>query len=166
MRGGFDDNYSDYVQPDFFYLCLEEFLDDDSGTFFKDSLRFSSESNELGYRPLVGYKLTATTIKIESVSSDGPAILQDLRRLEKEWGIPNTYSYAESYLDFEQYFTFRDDTIKGSVFGISAVTLVVFFITGSFAATLLVMLSVLLVSYFLLAVVFFWGLTYNSVIVV
>lgn len=154
------------MRPDAFYLCLDEFLDDDAGSSFKEMLRYSSKTDEKGYRNLIGFKMTITTIKIESISSWGPDILRDIRRIEKEWGVPETYSYSETFLDFEQYFTFRDDCIKGSIAGISAVTLVVFFITGSLTATLLVMISVLLVSYFLLAVVYFWGLEYNSIILI
>lgn len=49
---------------------------------------------------------------------------------------------------------------------IAAVTLVIFFITSSVAVTLLVLLAVLLVDYFLLSLLFFWGLTFNSIVVV
>ena len=47
-----------------------------------------------------------------------------------------------------------------------AVTVVIFTITSSVAATLLVMLAVVLVDYFLVAIVYFWGLNFNSVVVV
>lgn len=50
--------------------------------------------------------------------------------------------------------------------GVLAVSCVIFFITSSVAATLMVLLCVLLVDFFLTALVYFWGLSFNSVVVV
>ena len=47
-----------------------------------------------------------------------------------------------------------------------AVLVVVLFITASVTATLLVALCVLLVDLYLLATIFYWGLTFNSIVVV
>lgn len=50
--------------------------------------------------------------------------------------------------------------------GVVAVSLVIFFITSSLAATFMVLLCVLLVDLFLGALVYYWGLSFNSVVVV
>ena len=49
---------------------------------------------------------------------------------------------------------------------LAAVFLVVIFITGSLPVTCLVLLAVLLVDVFLLALIYYWDLTMNNIIVV
>lgn len=107
MRGGFDDTYTDYVRPDVFYPCLEEFINDDLGSRFEKSLKFVQPESEIetpseiANRRLFGYKMTATTIAIENISQQGPQMLRDFRYLESKWGVNETYSFADSYLDYE-----------------------------------------------------------------
>ena len=55
----------------------------------------------------------------------------DIRRLENEYGLPSTYSYAVSYLDFEQYIVFTDETFLSTGLSVIAVILVILFITAS-----------------------------------
>lgn len=50
--------------------------------------------------------------------------------------------------------------------GVAAVSIVILCITSSIAATLLVLLAVVLVDFFLVATVFYWGLNFNAVVVV
>ena len=69
-------------------------------------------------------------------------------------------------LDFELYVVFLDETILSVGLSIVAVFFVVFFITANISVTLLVVLAVLLVDLFLIALVYFWDLTFNTVTVV
>jgi Niemann-Pick C1 protein len=56
--------------------------------------------------------------------------------------------------------------VIGASLSIAAVLVVILFITASVSATLLVALCVLLVDLYLLAMIFYWGLTFNSIVVV
>ena len=93
LREGIDNEYVDIVKPEVFYPCLTEFLEEDSGSRYEDSIRFDDKADIVNRR-IVGYTLTATTITIESISNDGPALLKDVRRIERKYGLPGTFSYA------------------------------------------------------------------------
>ena len=68
--------------------------------------------------------------------------------------------------DLEQYVVFVQETMLSVGLSILAVFFVVMFITGSVPVTLLVVLAVLLVDLYLLALIHFWDLTMNNIIVV
>ena len=54
------------------------------------------------------------------------------------------------------------DQFKGIYLSLIAVILVVFFITVNVQVTALVVLSVLLVDFYLLALMFYWNLSFNT----
>ena len=91
--------------------------------------------------------------------------LQDVRFLEKEFGLGKTWSYSIRYLDFEMYLLFVQET--GASLGLSllAVLIVVLIITSDIAVTLLVALCVMMTDLFLAALIHFWGLTMNQIVV-
>lgn len=107
-----------------------------------------------------------TSIEITSNSKQGPGMLTDLRWIEDNYGLEGTFSYAGQFLNFEQYFSFFEDTLTGASLSIAAVLVVILFITASLSTTIVVALCVLLVDLYLLAVIFYWGLTFNSIVVV
>lgn len=80
--------------------------------------------------------------------------------------MPNTYAFAQDFLDYELYFVFIDETLLSCGLSLVAVFFVVIFITASIPITILVVMSVLLVDLFLMALVFYWDLTFNNVVVV
>ena len=92
--------------------------------------------------------------------------MKDTRMLEAEYGPEGTFSYAQEMLDYELYVVFTEETVLSVGLSLIAVFFVVFFITGSFPVTLLVVLAVLLVDFFLIALVYFWDLTFNTVVVI
>jgi len=100
------------------------------------------------------------------VAVQGVALLKDFRAIEEEFGFPGTYSYAQEYLDFEQYVVFTRETFLSVFLSLVAVFAVILFITGSLFVTVLVGIAVLLVDYFLVALLFYWGLTFNSIVVI
>ena len=69
-------------------------------------------------------------------------------------------------LDFEQYVVFTQETRSSWGLSLVAVLFVIIFITASFCVTIMVTISVLLVDLFLVALVYYWGLTFNGMIVV
>lgn len=93
-------------------------------------------------------------------------MLTDIRAIESKFGPEGSFSYSGDFLSWEQYFTFFEDTIKGSALSIGAVLIVILFITASIATTAIVALCVLLVDLYLMATIFYWGLTFNSIVVV
>lgn len=154
-------NYEgNYVPPEHFYPCLEEFLASEDGRIHITDLVFSEDGTKL-----VGYRQTITTKKIVA-SDEGTEYLDDVRALEAQYGLPNTYSYAQEYLDYELYYVFVNETLLSVGLSIISVFLVVLLVTGSIPVTILVVLAVLLVDLFLLALMHYWDLTFNNVIVV
>jgi|Transcript_11735 predicted RND superfamily exporter protein len=69
-------------------------------------------------------------------------------------------------LDYELYVVFEDETALSVGLSIVAVFFVVLFVTASLPVTGLVCLAVLLVDYFLLALIHYWDLTFNNVVVI
>ena len=86
--------------------------------------------------------------------------------LEDNFGPVGVYSFATEYLDFEQYLVFVKETFVSCGLSVIAVIFVILFITASIAVTILVAIAVLLVDFFILALVFYWSLTFNSIVVV
>ena len=58
------------------------------------------------------------------------------------------------------------DTIKSCALSISAVFFIILIITGSLTTTILVTISVILVDIYLYALLYYWGLTFNTIVVV
>ena len=84
--------------------------------------------------------------------------------LESEYGLPNTFSFASEYQDYEIFFVIDSEIIKSMALSIMACLIVILIVTASFQATILVTFCVLLVDLFLCALVFFWGLTINPAV--
>lgn len=155
----------DYVKPQNFYPCLREFLVDNKGKNYVKNIRFSNETNPMRQK-IVGYKQTMNTNQIKSVATEGPQFLTDLRFIQENYGVPGTFSYDQSYLDYEMYFLFVYDTFVSCVLSIIAIVIVVFLITGDIITTGIVTLSILLVDYYLLALIYYWSLTFNMLITI
>lgn len=129
QRGGIKP-FEKIVEPDAFYPCLREYLETDLGTLREKDLIFSDEEDETEQR-VIAYKVSVDVKKIDSVATQGVDFLVDIRRLEEEYGLPGTYSYAQEYLDFEQYVVFTDETFLSCGLSVIAVVLVILFITAS-----------------------------------
>lgn len=150
----------DIVPEKAFYSCLEEWLKTAKGQNYRDDIIVSQ------FGRIIGWRESVTPIKITSVSTDGPQYLEDIRAVEQEYGFDETYSYSSQMLDYEQYVVFVNETILSMGLSIVAVFFVVIFVTGNFPVTLLVVISIGLVDLFLLALVYYWGLTMNNIVVV
>jgi len=69
-------------------------------------------------------------------------------------------------LDFEQYVVFTQETSLSLFFAAVSTSLVLIIVTFSWRLTLLVIFSVLLVLVYVSAVIHYWDLTFNSIVVV
>ena len=69
-------------------------------------------------------------------------------------------------LNYETYKVLLKESILSIGLSLVAVAAVVFMITGSLPVTALVVLSVILVDYFLIALIYYWDLTFNTIIIV
>jgi Niemann-Pick C1 protein len=105
-------------------------------------------------------------IQIESAAVEGTQALLELRAIETEYGIPNTFSYAQRYLDFEAYITFDRETAINVILALVAVFFVVIIFTASISITMFILLCVILVDIFLFGILYFWDITLNSVTVI
>ena len=63
-------------------------------------MRFTEEVNIMD-RKILGYKTRITAKKIQSAAIQGTQLLNDIRMLENTYGLPNTFSFAQEYLDYE-----------------------------------------------------------------
>ena len=103
--------------------------------------------------------------RIDNAAIEGVQYLKDIRWLEKNYGVGETFSYSARYVDYEQYFTFKEDTFTTLFMGMVAVFFVILIITADITATMLVILCVLVTDLFLLGLIFYWGLTLNPLVV-
>ena len=81
------------------------------------------------------------------------------------WGTADTYTYSVQLLDFEMYTVLVRESIMSGIFSLAGVMLIVFLISGSLLLASTVCISVLLVDFFLVALIPIWGLTFNNLIV-
>ena len=144
---------------------MREYLETDIGTSRERDLIFSDEE-DISEQRIVAFKMSVDVKKIDSVATQGVDFLMDIRKLEAEYGPEGIYSYATAYLDFEQYVVFTNETFLSCGLSIVAVILVILFITASFQITIMVTIAVLLVDLFIVALVHFWSLTFNNIVVV
>ena len=63
-------------------------------------MRFTEDVNIMDRR-ILGYKTRITAKKIQSAAIQGTQLLLDIRELESSFGLPNTFSFAQEYLDYE-----------------------------------------------------------------
>lgn len=61
---------------------------------------------------------------------------------------------------------FVEETRNSLILSLFAVFIVILLITADFTVTLLVAFAVFLVDFYILALVFYWNLTFNSIVVV
>ena len=153
-----------YVDPEQFYPCLFEFFEKHNKMFDRDII-FSDEADSANRR-ILGYRLNVNVKAIREIATDGPRFLEDVRHMESTFGFNGLFSYAPEYLDFEQYVIFDKETRLSILLSIAAVAAVIFVVTFNLKVTLMVFIGVILADMFLVALIHYWGLTINSIVVV
>lgn len=87
-------------------------------------------------------------------------------RLTAAADIGDTYSFDQKFLDYETYVTFKSEAILNVCLALAAVFVVIMIVTANFTVTCFILLCVALVDLFLLGLLTFWNITFNSVTVV
>ena len=109
---------------------MREYLETDNGSSRERDLIFSDEEN-ISEQRIAAFRISVDVKKIDSVATQGVDFLLDIRKLEDEYGPEGIYSYAVSYLDFEQYIVFKNETFLSCGLSVVAVIFVILFITAS-----------------------------------
>ena len=152
------------IPQESFYACLQQWFYTDIGRYESGNVVFNVKDDiNSGIK---GWRQYIQPVKISEVASDGPQYLDDIRDLEDKFGFDDTYSESQQLLDYEQYVTLLRETFTSVGLSLVAVLLVVMFVTGSVPVTLLVVFAIVLVDVFLLALVYYWDLTMNSIVTV
>lgn len=115
-------------------------------------------------RLLSGFRSSIYVKRIENASTQGVAFLDNIREMNIKYGLFETYDFSWRAFDYEQWYTFEYETTLCLTLSVGAVLLIVLVITADFAVTLLVALSVLMTDLFLFAIVHFWGLQLNFIV--
>ena len=129
QRDGIKD-FDKVIDQENFWVCFNDFLLSDEGEGQEDDMRFTEDVNVMDRR-ILGYKTRITAKKIQSAAIQGTQLLLDIRELEKTFGLPNTFSFAQEYLDYEQYFLFTQETATSMGLSIGACLIVILIITAS-----------------------------------
>lgn len=108
--------------------------------------------------------MSSSTKKIVSSAKQGPQLLDDFRQIERKYGVEGTFSYAQQFLDFEQYFHFYEESFGAVAYSFAGSLLVIVIVTADIPGTILVGFSVLLVCVYLVGVFHFWGITFSSIL--
>lgn len=115
---------------------------------------------------LVGFRQKIKAIFINSAAKEGVDLLLDLRRICETHGVGSTFSYTQSYLDFESYVVFDKETILNVALALVAVFFILIIFTANLIVSCLVLLCVALVDLFLFSLLTWWDVALNSVTVV
>lgn len=157
------------IEPNDFYNCLCKFIVTDEGRGYAKDLIYTgtiSPNPAACTVELTGFRQTIVVKKIEQIAIQGVQYLKDIRAIEDKYAPPGTFSYSQDMLDYELYVVFTKETLLSVGLSLVAVFFVVLFVTGSLPVTFLVVLAVLLVDFFLVALIYYWGLTFNTVVVI
>lgn len=126
QKHGFDKT----VDPEIFYVCLNDYLLSDDGESQVDDMRMTDEPNPIDRR-IAGFKTRINIKLIDSASIQGVQMLKDIRHLEGNHGLPNTFTFEQAFLDYEQYFVFVPETAISMGLSIAACLIVILIITAS-----------------------------------
>lgn len=152
------DPFLKVLDPPVFRSCLRQWTSDDYlGRSFREHLKYSQEDGAL-----TSFKMRILMAKLDSFAVEGVKLLKDLYRIEEKYGLKDTSSYQKEFINIEPYFDYVDEQIVSVLLSLIAVIAVVFFVTVNLQVTLLVVFSVVLVDVYLVALIYYWGLTLNT----
>ena len=108
---------------------------------------------------------TIRTVKLELKADEVKVYLRDVRRIEKDYGLGETFSYDEAYIDFENLIAIKEETPLAMTLAFISIFVVVLLITFDLRSTLLVVFTVLLVNMLMIGSVYFLDLYMNHFVV-
>ena len=162
------------IPEEAFYPCLDEYMvKPEQSVAFADGiwedgaqdLDEAAKAAKVRTGKLIGFFGRIKTVKIKNASVDGTAFLTDLRYILDNYGVADTYDNNPKNFDYESYFKMRQEFNLCISLSIVAVLVVVLLVTANVTATLLVALMVVLTDVLLLGSIHWWGLTFNSIVV-
>lgn len=155
----------DAIVPEKFMGCLNYFLSLRSGPGAGARYAGDIKMNEAKTK-IVSFRQGFKLIYIEDSANDGVEVLQDMKRLCDGANVGDTYSFTQKYFDFETYVVFQEEATMNVCLALAAVFVVLMIVTANLTVTLFILLCVALVDLFLLGLLTFWSVTFNSVTVV
>ena len=93
-------------------------------------------------------------------------MLKDIRWLEKEFALGDSFEYSWRFYDYEQFSVMMSEFRQTFLLSICAVLTVILVVTSNLAVTFLVALSIIITNLFLTALIFYWGLTLNPIVII
>jgi len=115
---------------------------------------------------VTSFRQNIKLIFIEDSASEGVELLDDMSKLCSSSNLGDTFTFAQNYLSYETYVVFQGEAIMNVVLALCAVFVVIMIVTANIQVTLFILLCVALVDVFLLGLLYFWDVTFNSVTVV
>jgi len=90
-------------------------------------------------------------------------MLLDIREITDASKLQNTFSHGSRYNDYETYVVFSREATLNITSALVTVFVLLMLFTANITVSVMILLCVGLVDLFLLALMFFWGITLNSV---
>lgn len=115
---------------------------------------------------VVGFKQSINLVNVADAASDGVQVLEDMNRICTDHGIDSCFTYSPNYFDYESYVVFGDEATKSVAIALAGVLVIMLIVTANLRISCFILLCVALVDLFLLSLLHFWDLTFNSVSVV
>jgi len=104
--------------------------------------------------------------RINNASAQGTQMLRDLRWLIDEYAPGFTFESNWRFYDYEQYFVLVQEFLTSLVLSCFAVLTVILVITSNAVITVFVLLCIVLTDIFLAGLIFYWGLTFNPIVMI
>ena len=101
---------------------------------------------------------------MSDASGLGSDFLDDLERIQKDYGLGNTFSFDTDYFYLELEAILVVEARNQLLYSLVSVSLVIYFMTVSASMTLLIVLNVLLVNVFMLGYISLWGFEFNFLV--
>ena len=113
---------------------------------------------------ILGWTQSITTEHMDDPGAVATLYMQDIRMLERQFGVSNTYSTEDTYQDLEIYSTITSETVQSIGFALCSVIIVILFITFDIQVTILIVICVSIVDFYIASLISYWGVTLNSII--
>ena len=155
------DSKKEIVAEEKFYKCLDWYLQT-QGQQDKSKIKFDENDDT----KITAFKMEARSVYVKSAAKEGVQLLSDINEITNTYGLGDTYSFSQRYLDYETYVVFDQEATLNVGLALGAVFLILVIFTANLTVTLLVLLQVALVDVFLFSLLYFWGVTLNSVTIV
>jgi hypothetical protein len=151
-----------YVPEAKFYTWLKEFLDTRGGALFGVDLILD---NDDAPTKINAARFRSTYVAVGKATEQVKS-MEDMRVIVNRVEIEGSFPYMFMYLYYEQFAIIGSEAVTNISLALLAVSIVTFTLLSNFWMGLLVMTCVLLVDIDLLGLMYFWGLSIDSVCVV